>query len=90
MESRIMRPILSRILVVGWMLLFGCVALLGIFPKLAILFNRIPHPEVIRPFLIFFVLISALYGIVSLYRQGMKRAKKKWPDGGGRHLDAPR
>ncbi len=61
-----------RILIAGWVFIFGSMVLLAIFPKFALL---IPHPELIRVFLIPFVLISFVYGIVTLYRLGMKRAR---------------
>jgi len=62
-----------RILVSGWAFIFGSVALLALFPNLA---TRIPHPEYIRIFLIPFTLVSIVYGVFWLYRQGMKRAIK--------------
>jgi hypothetical protein len=69
-----MMGILRRILIVGWAFLFGSMVLLATFPKLAL---RIPHPELIRVFLIPFALISFVYGIVMVYRLGMKRARPK-------------
>jgi hypothetical protein len=65
-----------RILVAGWAFIFGSVALMGLFPKLA---TRIPRPEFVFIFLFTFVLISLVYGVFWLYRQGMKRAKGGWP-----------
>ena len=63
-----------RILVAGWMFIFGSVALMGLFPELA---TRIPRSEFLFIFLFTFVLISLVYGVVWLYRQGMKRARGK-------------
>jgi len=72
-KGRGLRTMFRRILVSGWAFIFGSVALLGLFPKLA---TRIPHPEYIRIFLVPFMLVSIVYGVFWLYRQGMKRAKK--------------
>lgn len=58
------------ILTAAWMFIFGSVLLLGLFPKLVAL---IPHPEYIRVFLIPFTLVSIVYGVVCLYRRGMRR-----------------
>jgi len=63
-----------RILVVGWACIFGSVALMGLFPKLA---TRIPRPEFVFVFLFTFALISLVYGVFWLYRQGMRHAKSK-------------
>lgn len=52
--------------------MLGGTLLLVVFPKLAVL---IPHPEYIRVFLVAFVPFSAVYGLVWVYRRGMKRAK---------------
>lgn len=61
-----------RILIAGWTIMLGGTLLLVVFPKLAVL---IPHPEYIRVFLVAFVPFSAVYGLVWVYRRGMKRAK---------------
>jgi hypothetical protein len=71
-EKRNLTRMLRRILIAGWVSIFGSMVLLAIFPRLALL---IPHPELIRLFLVLFVLISFVYGIVTLYRLGMKRAR---------------
>jgi len=65
-----------RILIAGWVLIFAGVLFFNIFPTLLI---KIPRSELelIRPCLLVFILISIVYGIVWLYRQGMKRAKSK-------------
>jgi hypothetical protein len=76
-----------RILVAAWVFIFGSVALLALFPKLVM---WIPHPAAIRPFLILFVLVSLVYGVVWLYHQGMKRAKRKLLGGDSDNYDAPR
>jgi hypothetical protein len=67
----------GRILIAGWVFIFGGIILLAVFPKLA---TWIPYPGAIRPFLIVFVLASLIYGVVWLYRQGMKRARRSGPD----------
>ena len=64
----------GRILIAGWALVFALIALLGLFPRLLAL---IPHPEYIRVFLIVFVPVSAVYGVVRLYKEGMKRSRGK-------------
>jgi hypothetical protein len=79
--------VLGRILIAGWAFVFGAIVLLALFPKIV---TRIPHPNAIRPFLILFVLVSIVYGVVWLYRQGMKRAKRNSPDGASHDYDAPR
>jgi hypothetical protein len=68
--------VFRRILVAGWAFIFGSVALMGLFPKLA---TRIPRPEFVFIFLFTFVVISLVYGVFWRYRQGMKRAKGGWP-----------
>lgn len=62
-----------RILVAVWAFIFGIVALLGLFPKLA---TRLPRPGFLFVFLFVFALVSFVYGVYWLYRQGMKRAKR--------------
>ncbi len=64
----------GRLLIAGWVFIFGSVALLGIFPKLAI---RLPRSQFLFIFLFTFVLISLGYGVFRLYRQGMKKAGSK-------------
>lgn len=76
-----------RILIAGWVFIIGSIALLGLFPKLAI---WIPHSAAIRPILILFVLVSLGYGLARLYGQGMKRAKSRVPRGDSRRYHAPR
>jgi hypothetical protein len=78
--------VFGRILIAGWAFIFGTIVLLALFPKMA---ARISHPSAIRPFLILFVLVSFVYGVVWLYRQGMKRAKRKLPGDDSHHYDAP-
>jgi membrane associated rhomboid family serine protease len=75
------------VLVAVWALIFGSVALLGLFPKLA---ARVPHPKFLFIFLFAFILISLVYGVSTLYRHGMKRAKTNSADGPSHHYDAPR
>jgi hypothetical protein len=44
------------------------------FPKLLI---QVPHIEIFRPFFIILMLVSIAYGLRWLYRQGMKKARRK-------------
>ncbi len=76
-----------RILILVWVLVFGSIALLALFPSLA---ARIPYPAAIRPFLLLLIFGSIVYAVVFLYRQGMKRAKGNSPDGGSHDYDARR
>jgi hypothetical protein len=76
-----------RILIAVWTFVFGSVALLGLFPKLA---ARVPRPGFLFVFLFSLILISFVYGVYWLYRQGLKRAERNPPDGGSHHYDAPR
>jgi hypothetical protein len=62
-----------RILLAGWAFIFGSVALMGLFPKLA---TRAPRPGFLFIFLITFALVSLGWAVFSLYREGMKRADK--------------
>lgn len=73
-KGRGLRTMFRRILVAGWTFIFGSVALMGLFPKLA---TRLPRSEFLFIFLFTFVLISFVYGVYWLYRQGMKRARSK-------------
>lgn len=63
---------LGRILIAAWIVFWGLMVVLVRFPKQ---FVRIPHIQLFRPFMIALTLVSILYGIIWLYRQGMKRAK---------------
>ena len=63
---------IGRILIALWVFIFACVALLGVFPRLA---TRLPRPSFMFVFLLSFVLISLIYGVVWLYPQGMKRGQ---------------
>ena len=69
--------ILGRILVATWAFFFVIVLLLLFTPKLL---ARIPHLEMIRPFFILLGLASIAYGVAWIYRQGMKRARKRSRD----------
>jgi hypothetical protein len=73
-----------RILIAVWVFVFGSIALLALFPRLA---ARIPYPVAIRPLLLLLVLVSIVYGVVFLYRQGMTRAERNSPDGDSHHYD---
>jgi len=66
----------GRMLIAGWTFIFLSVLFFNIFPRLV---SRIAPAilESIRPILLIFILITAVYGVVWLYRQGMKRAKRK-------------
>jgi hypothetical protein len=64
----------GRIIIAGWVFVFGSMVLLAIAPRLILL---IPHPELIRFFLIPFVLISLVYGAFLLYRSGLKQYRRK-------------
>lgn len=66
--------VLARSLLAAWALFWSFVLLLTLFPKAA---ARIPHLELIRPYMVILVLVSVVYGIVWLYHQGVKRAKGK-------------
>jgi len=65
--------VFGKILIGCWVFFWGFIILLAIFPKQI---ARIPHLELIRPFMIVLVLVSAIYGIAWLYRRGMKTARK--------------
>ncbi len=66
--------VLARCLLVAWALFWSFVLILALFPKVA---TRIPHLEFIRPYMVILVLVSVVYGIVWLYRLGVKRVKGK-------------
>ncbi len=65
----------GRILIAGWMLIIVAVLFFNIFPRFV---SRIAPAilETIRPILLIFILIAAVYGVAWLYRQGMKRARR--------------
>ncbi len=64
----------ARILIAGWALVFVVAFLLLFFPKVLV---RVPHLELFRPLFISLWLVTVVSGLVSLYRQGMKRARRK-------------
>lgn len=68
-----LEPLFVRLLVGAWVLFWGVVLTLVLFPKLA---ARIANIGTLRPFFIFLAFVSIAYGIVWLYRQGMKTSKK--------------
>lgn len=74
-----------RMLIIVWVSVFGSIALLALFPRLA---ARIPYPGAIRAFLLLLVSVSIVFGTVLLYRQGMQRARTNSADGSKRHYDA--
>jgi len=65
-----MTALLDRFFIGGWALLVVTV-LLGAFPAIV---AHIPHPELIRPIVVPFALISVVYGIARIFISGMKRA----------------
>jgi hypothetical protein len=65
---------IGRIIIAGWVFVFGSIVLLAIAPRLVLL---ISHPELIPFFLIPFVLISLVYGAFLLYRTGLKQSRRK-------------
>jgi hypothetical protein len=62
----------GRILIAIWVFIFGSVAILGVFPRLA---TKLPRPHFMFVFLFTFAVVSLVYGVVWLYRQGMKRSQ---------------
>jgi len=64
----------GRILIGAWIIFWGLILLVVLFPRL---FVRIPHIQLFKPFMIALTLVSMLYGVVWLYRQGMKSARSK-------------
>jgi len=66
--------VLVRFLLAAWALFWSFVLLLTLRPKVA---ARIPHLDLLRPYLVILVLVSVVCGTVWLYHQGVKRAKGK-------------
>jgi hypothetical protein len=61
-----------KIIIRGWIIIFATVAVVGLFLKLLL---RVPSsPPFIFIFLFTYALISLVYGVITLYRQGMKRS----------------
>jgi hypothetical protein len=65
---------LKRVLILVWGLIFSFVLLLTVFPKLVV---WAPRPSVSVPFMVFLMLFSLVYGVVWVFREGMKRATRK-------------
>ena len=72
-EGRDLRIMFRRILIAGWVFIFGSALLLALFPVLA---TRIPHLEYVRPLMIALALATIVYGISWLYHRGMNHATK--------------
>lgn len=64
----------KRILIVGWIILFVWVLLLGLFPRLL---AWLPRPGIVGAFVVVFILISFGYGTVFVFRAGMRRRSAK-------------
>lgn len=62
-----------RTLIICWVLVFGAIAIIGAFPKLAARVLQPPFPLV---FILALILISGSYGLFSLYRAGIKRSRE--------------
>ena len=71
------KNILGRILVFSWASIAGGVLLLIFIPKPGKLPPWIPNPLSLRVFLVFLMLLSVVYGVGRLYRQGIRLARKK-------------
>ena len=63
----------GRILIAIWALFWGAIVLLILSPVKP---ARIPHADLIRPFMFVLALTTIVYGLVRLYRQGMKHARR--------------
>jgi len=63
-----------KLLIAAWLLFWLFVAFVVAFPKLA---TRIPHFAFVRPYMIVLFIASVTYGVLWLYRQGMRGAKSK-------------
>ena len=75
-KGRNLGTMFRRILITVWAFVLGGVALLGVFPGLA---TRVPSPRFLFIFLLIILFISLLYGLQFLYREGMRRAKRRSP-----------
>jgi hypothetical protein len=66
-----------RSLVACWVIVFGIVVLLGIFPKIL---SRIPRPDDLRAIVMLLMLVpiivSGIYALLYLYKAGMGRATR--------------
>jgi hypothetical protein len=62
----------KRVLILAWAVFGGVMFLFVFFPTKAV---RIPHILFIRPYMIVLTVVSLVYGIFWLYRQGMKSAR---------------
>ena len=68
-----MKPALGRFLVGCWFLICAMILAGVLYPKGLTL---IPHREFVGLFLLMILVSSAIYGISSLYREGIKRSRK--------------
>jgi hypothetical protein len=64
----------KRILILAWVVFLATMLLFVFLPRQAI---RIPHTSLIRPYMIVLTVVSVVYGVSWLYRQGVKRARGK-------------
>jgi len=62
-----------RILAACWALLFVGIVAGIIYPKFI---TWIPHRELLRPLLILFLLLSLICGLIAVFREGMKSARR--------------
>jgi len=67
--------ILKWILILGWLLMACNVLVLLLLPKPARLPSWFPDVEILRALLIFLGFLTAVSGIIWLYRQGMKHTR---------------
>jgi hypothetical protein len=63
----------GHILIADWALFWGAMFLLVLSPVKP---ARIPHADLIRPFMVVLALTTIVYGLVRLYRHGMKHARR--------------
>jgi hypothetical protein len=76
-EELYVKNIAARIVVFGWTLVAGCVLLLVAIPKPMRLSSWFPNPQSFRVLLVLLMLLSVLYGVGWLYRQGMNIRRQK-------------
>ncbi len=63
-----------RILVTTWALIFSGVGFLGFYPRAM---TALPRPRLLFIFLFGLAVISFVYGLLLVYREGMRSAKHK-------------
>ena len=64
----------KRVLIPAWTIFFIMMLLFISFPRQAI---RIPHITFIRPYMFALTIVSVVYGVVWLYRQGMNQTRRE-------------